>query len=100
MAPRRAYAIAGIICVVHFGVFIFMRPLPDRSERATLMNIAVLQYGAPSIRMSYARARSSAFSGDPRELPVDCVTEECLERNIPRDYHLPPGTQAMRPLFR
>ena len=96
----RGFAIVAIICAIHFGVFVFMRPLPDRSERATLMNIAVLQYGAPAIRMSYARARSSAFSEDPRELPVDCVTEECLERNIPLDYNLPPGTKPMRTLFR
>jgi hypothetical protein len=100
LAPRRAMAVAILVSAIHFGVFVFMRPLPDRSNRATLANIALLQYGAPAIRMSYARARSSAFQADPRELPVDCVTEECLERDIPRNYHLPPGTRPMRPLFR
>lgn len=95
----RRFATVAVICAFHFSVFVFMRPLPDRSQRATLMNIAVLQYGAPAIRMSYARARSSAFSADPRTLPVDCVTDDCLERSIPRDYHLPPGTTPMRPWF-
>ena len=68
---KKMLVIAIAISIVHFSVFMFMRPLPDRSVNATLMNIAVLQYGAPAIRMSYARARSTAFSRDPRELTVE-----------------------------
>jgi len=97
---KKMLVIAIAISIVHFSVFMFMRPLPDRSVNATLMNIAVLQYGAPAIRMSYARARSTAFSRDPRELTVECTTDECFERNIPVDYNLPRDVKPMRPLFR
>jgi 4-amino-4-deoxy-L-arabinose transferase-like glycosyltransferase len=80
-------------------LFLFMRPLPDTTERNRLLNIAVLQYDAPGIRMHYARARSSGFKADARQLPIDCVTDECLEQSIPHDFWLPKDLQPVRPLF-
>jgi len=98
--PRRTAAIVAAIAAVQFAVFCLMRPIPERSDRAILINTAVLQYGAPSIGMHFSRARSSAFNDDKRELPLDCVTERCLERSIPRDFQLPPDVRPMTPLVR
>ena len=99
-APRRATAIAAFVAAVQLSIFIFMRPLPERSDREILINTAVLQYGAPSIRNHFSRARSAAFSVEKRELPLDCVTPRCLEQSIPRDFSLPPDLKPMRPLVR
>jgi hypothetical protein len=78
-----------IIIAANAAAFLFMRPLPEDSDRHRLLNVAVLQYSAPAIRMHYARSRARAFTRDPRQLDVDCVTDECLERNLPKDFHLP-----------
>ncbi|MFL6247677.1 MAG: glycosyltransferase family 39 protein [Thermoanaerobaculia bacterium] len=95
---RRPMVVTAMLALVNVLVFLFMRPLPDTSERNRLMNIAVLQYGAPSIRMHYARARSSGFAKDPRQLPVDCVTDECLEKSLKKDFGLPADLAPVRPL--
>jgi len=100
VAPQRANVIAAVIAVIQLSIFIFMRPLPERSDRDILINTAVLQYGAPSIRNHFSRARSAAFSVEKRELALDCVTERCLEQSIPRDFSLPPEVKPMRPLVR
>lgn len=86
------------VALVNVLVFLFMRPLPYTTERNKLMNIALLQYAAPSIRTHYARARSSGFSDDPRQLHLDCVTDECLEVSIKRDFSLPADLQPVKPL--
>jgi 4-amino-4-deoxy-L-arabinose transferase-like glycosyltransferase len=96
--PARARIIAAVLALTNVLAFLFMRPLPETSERNRLLNIAILQYSAPAIRMHFARARSSGFKADPRQLPIDCVTDECLERLIPRDFHLPQDLKPVRPL--
>jgi hypothetical protein len=75
-----------------------MRPLPETSDRNRVLNVALLQYGAPSIRAHYARSRARAFTEDPRQLNLDCVTDECLIESIPVDFHLPPDLEPARPL--
>ena len=97
--PRHAVVVAAVISAIHFASFVTMRPLPETSDRAKLINTALLQYDAPAIRMSYGRARSSIFTADPRELHLDCVTDACLRRSIPQDFHLPPDVRPMQPLF-
>lgn len=97
--PRRDAAIATVLAAINVAAFLFMRPLPDTTQRNQLMNIALLQYGAPSIRAGYARARSSAFAKDPRQLSLDCVTDECLEKSIPEDFSLPKDLRPVRPLW-
>jgi 4-amino-4-deoxy-L-arabinose transferase-like glycosyltransferase len=87
-----------VLALTNVLVFLFMRPLPDTTDRNRLLNIAVLQYGAPAIRMHYARARSSGFTKEPRQLPLDCVTEACLEQSIPKDFALPKELKPVRPL--
>jgi 4-amino-4-deoxy-L-arabinose transferase-like glycosyltransferase len=89
---------AGALVLVNISAFLFMRPLPETTERNRLMNIALLQYGAPSIRAHYARARSSGFAKDPRQLPIDCLTDECLEKSIKKDFSLPAELEVVRPL--
>jgi 4-amino-4-deoxy-L-arabinose transferase-like glycosyltransferase len=96
---RRWVMVTAAIALVNVLVFLFMRPLPETTERNKLLNIAVLQYGAPSLRMHFARARSSAFNADPRQLPVDCTTTPCLIESIPHDYHLPPDLKPAQPFF-
>lgn len=95
---RRWLLITSVIVLVNVGVFLFMRPLPETTERAKLLNIALLQYGAPGLQSHFARARSSAFNADPRQLVLRCYTTQCLERSIPRDFHLPPDLKSARPL--
>jgi hypothetical protein len=95
---RRPMLVTAVLASVNVLAFLFMRPLPDTTERNRLMNIALLQYGAPSIRMHYARARSSGFSSDPRQLPVDCVTDECLEKSLKKDFALPADLAPVQPL--
>ena len=90
--------VTAAIVLVNVCTFLFMRPLPDTTERNQLMNIALLQYGAPAIRMHYARARSSGFAADPRQLPVDCVTDECLEKSLKKDFSLPAELEPVKPL--
>jgi 4-amino-4-deoxy-L-arabinose transferase-like glycosyltransferase len=87
--PRACAAVVTLIVAANAAAFLFMRPLPDDSDRDRLVNVAVLQYSAPAIRMHYARSRARAFGSDPRQLDVECVTDECLERNLPKDFHLP-----------
>jgi 4-amino-4-deoxy-L-arabinose transferase-like glycosyltransferase len=88
-----------VLALTNVLVFVFMRPLPDTTDRNRLLNIALLQYGAPSIREHYARARSSAFDeADPRQLHLDCVTDECLEQSIPPHFHLPADLRPVKPL--
>ncbi|HEX7830187.1 MAG TPA: glycosyltransferase family 39 protein [Thermoanaerobaculia bacterium] len=97
---QRWVVVTAIIALINIAVFLFMRPLPETTERNKLLNIAVLQYAAPGLRMHFARARSSAFNADPRQLAMDCLTTECLERDLPRDFHLPPDLKPAQPLFR
>ena len=87
-----------VLALANVLVFLFMRPLPETTDRNRLLNIALLQYGAPSIRMHYARARSSAFDSDPRQLPIDCATDECLERSLPLRFGLPADLRPVKPL--
>jgi 4-amino-4-deoxy-L-arabinose transferase-like glycosyltransferase len=89
--------VTGTLVLTSVLLFLCMRPLPDTTERNRLLNIALLQYGAPSIRAHYARARSSGFSNDPRQLAMDCVTDECLEKSIKKDFALPVGMQPVKP---
>jgi hypothetical protein len=95
---KRWLAVTALIALVHIAVFLFMRPLPETSERNKLLNIALLQYAAPGLRMHFARARSSAFNQDPRQLILECYDTSCLERSIPRDFHLPKDLKPARPL--
>lgn len=95
-SASRQVLVTAMLALINVLAFLFMRPLPGRE----LMNIAVLQYGAPSIRAHYSRARSSAFQRDPRQLPLDCVTDECLEKSIKKDFSLPAELQPVRPLWR
>ncbi len=95
---RRPLLVTGAIVLVNVLAFLFMRPLPETTERNRLMNIALLQYAAPAIRMHYARARSSGFAKDPRQLPVDCVTDECLEKSLKKDFWLPADLEPVKPL--
>ncbi|MFP5245802.1 MAG: hypothetical protein ACLGH0_03835, partial [Thermoanaerobaculia bacterium] len=94
---NRKAVVTAIIAIVNIAVFLFMRPLPETSERNKLLNVAVLQYGAPAIRMHFARARSSAFTQDPRQLPLQCFTDDCLKRTIPLDFHLPRDLAPVTP---
>jgi 4-amino-4-deoxy-L-arabinose transferase-like glycosyltransferase len=99
-ANRRAQVVVtGVLALANVLVFLFMRPLPDTTERNRLLNIAVLQYAAPSIQAHYARARSSAFAKDPRQLPIDCVTDACLAMSMKKDFSLPADLEPVRPLF-
>ena len=99
-ATRRGRVLAtAAIVLVNVLTFVLMRPLPETTSRNRLLNIALLQYSAPSIVMHYARARSSAFEeGDPRQLRLECATDECLERLIKKDFHLPEDLQPVKPL--
>jgi 4-amino-4-deoxy-L-arabinose transferase-like glycosyltransferase len=94
---RRWVVVTALIAIVQVGVFLFMKPLPETTERNKLLNIALLQYGAPGLRLHFARARSSAFNPDPRQLPLACCSTICLEQSIPRDFHLPKDLQAVKP---
>jgi 4-amino-4-deoxy-L-arabinose transferase-like glycosyltransferase len=96
--PRGQWFATAAVALMNVLIFLCMRPLPDTTERNRLLNVALLQYAAPSIRMHYARARSAAFSGDPRQLPIDCLTDECLEKSIARDFMLPPELKPAKPL--
>ena len=95
---KRPMLVTAAFALVNVLAFLFMRPLPDTTERNRLINIALLQYSAPSIRMHYARARSSGFAKDPRQLPVDCVTDECLEKSLKKDFALPAELAPVKPL--
>lgn len=97
--PRGRWSVTAAIALVNVAVFLFMRPLPETSDRNRLINVALLQYGAPGIRMHFARARSSTFNADPRQLPNDCLTDACLEVGLKRDFRLPAELQPARPLF-
>lgn len=94
---RRWIAVTVLLAIVHVAVFLLMRPLPETSERNKLLNIALLQYGAPALSMHFARARSSAFNEDPRQLALECFDTPCLERTIKRDFHLPREMEPVRP---
>jgi 4-amino-4-deoxy-L-arabinose transferase-like glycosyltransferase len=98
LSPRAQVYATAIIALVSVAVFLFMRPLPETSDRNKVLDVALLQYGAPSIRAHYARSRAKAFSSDPRQLDLDCVTDECLIRSIPHDFHLPPDLAPAKPL--
>ena len=98
LAPRAQVYATATIALASVAVFLFMRPLPETSDRNRVVNVALLQYGAPSIRAHYARSRAKAFTSDPRQLDLDCVTDECLIRSIPLDFHLPPDLKPVRPL--
>lgn len=95
---RAQVVVTGALALTNVLLFLFMRPLPETTERNRLMNIAVLQYAAPSIRTHYARARSSGFKKDTRQLPIDCLTDECLEKSIKMDFSLPADLEPVRPL--
>jgi len=95
---RSQVLVTGALALTNVLLFLFMRPLPETTERNRLMNIAVLQYAAPSIRNHYARARSSGFNKDPRQLPIDCLTDECLEKSIKKDFSLPADLEPVKPL--
>ena len=95
--PRGQAIVTGILVLTNALLFLCLRPLPDTSERNRLLNIALLQYGAPSIHAHYARARSTGFSNDPRQLALDCVTDECLEKSIKKDFALPAEMEPVKP---
>jgi 4-amino-4-deoxy-L-arabinose transferase-like glycosyltransferase len=98
LAPRMQVYATAIIALTSVCVFLFMRPLPETTDRNRVLNVALLQYAAPSIKAHYARSRAKAFTADPRQLSLDCVTDECLIESIPRDFHLPPHLAPARPL--
>jgi 4-amino-4-deoxy-L-arabinose transferase-like glycosyltransferase len=98
LAPRAQVYATAAIALASVAMFLFMRPLPETSDRNRVLNVALLQYGAPSIRAHYARSRARAFSKDPRQLDLDCVTDECLIESIPIHFHLPPDLEPARPL--
>jgi 4-amino-4-deoxy-L-arabinose transferase-like glycosyltransferase len=87
-----------LVAGVNASAFVFLRPLPEVTERNRLLNIAVLQYNGPALRQHFARARSSAFNPDPRQLRLGCFSTPCLERSIPNDFGLPPDLRPVRPL--
>jgi 4-amino-4-deoxy-L-arabinose transferase-like glycosyltransferase len=89
--------VTGTLVLTNALLFLCMRPLPDTSDRNRLLNIALLQYAGPSIHAHYARARSSGFSNDPRQLSLDCVTDECLETSVKKDFALPAEMQPVKP---
>jgi 4-amino-4-deoxy-L-arabinose transferase-like glycosyltransferase len=95
---RNWMVVAGLIVLINAAIFLLMKPLPETTERNKLLNIAVLQYGARGLHAHFARARSSAFNADPRQLVLKCYDTACLERSIPRDFHLPPDLKPARPL--
>jgi 4-amino-4-deoxy-L-arabinose transferase-like glycosyltransferase len=92
--------VVALIALMDFGAFLVMRPLPETSDRNRTIDVALLQYGAAAIRMHYARSRARAYTSDPRQLAVDCVTDDCLRRDLPHAFHLPPDLQPAEPLFR
>lgn len=94
---RARVAVTVAIALVNVAAFLLMRPLPEISDRNRIINIALLQYGAQAIRLHYARSRASAFTSDPRQLHVDCVSDECLERQLPRDLKLPRDLEPVKP---
>lgn len=96
---RRWIAVTAVIALVHVAVFVFMKPLPETTERNKLLNIALLQYGGPGLKMHFARARSSAFNADPRQLPLACYSTPCLEQSLKRDFHLPRELQPAKPIW-
>ncbi|HVR39051.1 MAG TPA: glycosyltransferase family 39 protein [Thermoanaerobaculia bacterium] len=98
LSPRAQIYAAAILALVPALVFLLMRPLPDTNDRNRVLNVAVLQYGAPSIRAYYARSRAAAFTEDPRQLHLDCVTNDCLLRSIPIDFQLPHDLKPVQPL--
>ncbi|HKR66288.1 MAG TPA: glycosyltransferase family 39 protein [Thermoanaerobaculia bacterium] len=97
---RARVAITAAIAIVNVCVFLFMRPLPETTDRNRTIDIALLQYGAPAIRMGYARSRAKGYTSDPRQLNVDCVTNECLIRDLPKAFALPPDVRVVQPLRR
>jgi 4-amino-4-deoxy-L-arabinose transferase-like glycosyltransferase len=97
LGPRAQAIVVASIVLTNAAVFLFMRPLPDTTDRNRTINVAILQYGAPSIRNHYARSRARAYTSDPRQLSVDCVTDECLERDLPKAFVLPEDLRPVRP---
>lgn len=98
LAPRAQVYATATIALASVLVFLFMRPLPETSDRNRVVNTALLQYAAPSIRAHYARSRARVFSTDPRQLNLDCATDDCLIQSIPKHFHLPPDLEPARPL--
>ena len=98
LVPRAQVYATATIALTSAALFLFMRPLPETSDRNRVLNVALLQYGAPSIRAHYARSRAKAFTKDPRQLDLDCVTDECLIQSIPKAFHLPPDLKPVRPI--
>jgi 4-amino-4-deoxy-L-arabinose transferase-like glycosyltransferase len=95
---KRPVLVTSILVMVNVLTFLLMRPLPDTTDRNRTINVALLQYGAPAIRMHYARSRAKAYSSDPRQLQSDCVTDECLIRELPESFDLPKDLKPVTPL--
>ncbi|MGB5707423.1 MAG: glycosyltransferase family 39 protein [Arenicellales bacterium] len=86
-----------IICGANLMGFLGLEPLPHSTDRNKLLNVAILQYTATGIRNSYAVARSSVFRPDYRQLPYDCVTDDCLVKSLPGQFGFDPATRLWRP---
>jgi 4-amino-4-deoxy-L-arabinose transferase-like glycosyltransferase len=95
---KRPMLVTAFLAMVNILTFMLMRPLPDTTDRNRTINVALLQYGAPAIRMHYARSRAKAYTSDPRQLQSDCVTDECLVRDLPDAFDLPKDLRPVRPL--
>ena len=87
------------IALLNVAVFMLMSPRPETNDRNRVINVALLQYSGPSIRMHFARARSAAFSEDPRQLRLGCFRDDCLIASIREDFNLPQDLQPVKPIF-
>lgn len=100
MTANRAWMILILlICAVNMAWFHTLKPLPHGSDFNKLINVALLQYTANGIKHKYAVARSSVFKEDYRQLPYNCVTDECLTESLPSQFGFDPKTKLWRPVY-
>lgn len=87
-----------VICSANVAAFLLLEPLPHSSDRNKLLNVAIFQYTAKAIADGYATARSTVFNEDFRQLPYDCVSDDCLVEMLPEAFGFDPGTSLMKPV--
>ncbi len=86
-----------VICSASLVSFLLLKPLPHSSDRNKLLNVAIFQYSAKAIEFGYATARSAVFHKDYRQLPYDCVSDDCLVELLPEAFGFDPATPLMKP---
>ena len=86
-----------VICSANLVGFLLLKPLPHSSDRNKLLNVAIFQYSAKAIEFGYATARSAVFHKDYRQLPYDCVSDDCLVELFPEAFGFDPATPLMKP---